>query len=548
MRAIGLWIAALGLITACGGKIRSVGERPWSPTPQSAAEAREARYQYAFTAQVVDAESLRAIPDFSVDALDRLPVAATILNPMGDSRGLFHLSRAYRPSEPEVISFPLLISAPGREPVIEWVDFRTDCDGGNCPGEKATLIGLRPLRQAGPPSGPVSLSPAAQALRSQGLGALLQSALARHKLDPEARRALSSGASDATARVLLLLGGTSGQTVPGLVAGLLGGSTGSQLPGGLGGALLSLLPLLVSTSPEAAAAFAAVSQILPYLKPVLEQMKSNGKGGKLVDLLLAMAGGNQSTNPWVAALAALLQQSKPAWGQWAMGSLLPLLQGMASGKTQGGAASDLLAKLLQDPAFQSLLANPKGADATAVLQAVLPLLHGLVGGNGAELVQLLNRLLAGKSDPLQALKDFPSSGADLDRYGRLIPFLAPLIDGLEGGQGKSLAAWLAPLLKSKNPGAALRAWALGNLSVDRTSPLLKALYPGLSRILRDTVPEKQLLASQLLSGFLGADLSDLAIEADVPGASAVIVRGNVRDLLKVAQLPNVVRMLGLEAR
>ena len=60
-------------------------------------------------------------------------------------------------------------------------------------------------------------------------------------------------------------------------------------------------------------------------------------------------------------------------------------------------------------------------------------------------------------------------------------------------------------------------------------------------MLKEGVPGKQIMASQLLQGLANGDFKNLKVTQDLQAASSVLLSGRAEDILKVAALPNVQR-------
>lgn len=516
-------------------------------------EAGQATYRYAFSGQVLNEITKTAVKDFSVSLLSEDSGVSAVLNALGDANGMFHISRNPTTQDPLFSSLPVLLSAPGFESTIQMLDMGSDCQSTNCPGTKPVGLALKPVADAvaelsGVNVAELSTTFVRHQMEKRGVPALFKQLLSAGKLDPTVSGLLARAKNkDFIPNVLVLLKGTSAGFTPDAVASLLG-SVGGEKVRGLAGMTSSLVPLIANSSPEVGSALLSVNSLLPYLTPIVGAVgdKQAGPLGQVISGLVV--GKNAEEN--LLNLASQMQgnSNNP---KLAMASFVPLVQNLVAKKPNASALpfANILTSSLKDPNLLNFIGvlGKKGAAADAGLPLLAtylqPLVQGLVGKNAPEIATLLNQLL--QKDGLMAIKEFKSL-PDQQKFAKLLPYIEPLIQGLNSKDSTALAGVLIPLVSSGNPALALRELLTkGSGNNETKAKFASLLFPSLQGLLGQTVPGKQLFTAQLLQGLLSGELKDLRVIQDLQGAPALVLSGQAMDLFKIAQLPNVAKVISL---
>jgi len=542
MRTIPVAMAAiLGICLAgCGNRVApKIVNQPGRPSLPTAEEAGNTSYRYAFSAQVTDAATGEPVPDFSV-AVSGTQGTTTIINPLGETNGVFHLSR----TDGEATTVPLVITAPGYEPVIQPVAVTADCSGSSCVGARPAAIELTPRAVE---TTPATLTPASALASTEpapkGTGLLRRLASLKQSgkisgafaavLAPAMSAATTSAASPASLSKLLVLlkpkaSDPTGQTTTGVLGSVKNEKLGKlvQLMTTVG---MTALPLIASTNPEIGAALSAVKVLLPYFQPMLSGL-GQGKAGGMGQLIAGL-------------LAAAPATGTPSLGtgsgsQWAS-LLLPMMQGLTGGKP-GNPLEFVLANLLK-PAGQTST-QPQTqlpSQLAGILPYLQPLIQGLAGQNGTQLSMLFNQLVG--TQGILGVRDLAKSPDASQTFAALLPFLEPLTRGLNSENAQSIAASLTPLLQSSNPASAVRSLLTRAGSGERPSvaTMLSALFPAAQSLTSGAIPNKQLFAAQLLQGLLGSSLTNVKILEDMKSLPGVVISASPSDVLKIAALPDV---------
>jgi hypothetical protein len=540
-------LALVAVAAGCGrigpGQARlTSGKGAGVPTAE---EAGQAVYRYAFSAQALDEGTGQVLPDFSVSLLSEDPAVSALMNSMGDKNGLFHISRNPGLADSAFKALPVLISAVGHKPSLQLLEVGADCVAGQCPGLKPLSLRLPKLDGTNFPSAS-ALAPlaATQLVNASGTAALFKEMIQSGKIDSGMQQ-LFSGAKngDVLNNVLVILSQGQGQDPGSLVQSLLSGASGEKLKG-LTGVASTLIPLIANTSPDTSKALLAANTLLPYLTPLLNQSGDTGLAGVLKTLLTE---GNAQQNLTNLVQAISNKQDKTQALQLAMATFLPMLQGLIA-KKQGTTTNpfqSLMLKTFLDPKFFTMIASlgdksiPKDQKLSTLLTYVQPLLQGLGGKNAPEIGYLFNLLI--QDGGLAALKDFPKDATAQEKFAKLIPYIEPIIRGLNGGEGSKLAGLLLPLLSGGNPAAAIK----NLIPQDASGSAIASLLPALEPLLKQTMPGKQVFSAQLLQGLVNGDFAALQVTQDLQGAPAVVMSGQARDLFKLINLPNVEKVVAL---
>ena len=566
-----LFVLLATVVAACGTRpsaIHGIANVPGVSGTMSAQEAGNATYRYAFSAQVLNERTGDALKQFAVSFLGQDTANGTVVNPLGDLNGMFHVSRTPTSNDAASTLMQVLVTAPGFAPVVQSVDVGADCTGSQCAGQKPLTILLKTLSTVAAtktPAKPAAFDPSTvtQLLDTKGAGDVFSALVGTGKIDPALQALLKkSNNNDVLTNVLVMLNGSSGSQTTALVTQLLSGISADKTKG-LGNVtsmMSTMLPMLVQSNPEVAAALVAVNQILPYLQPIVSGQGTKPSAASLMPLLAGLLGGKDPSGSMGTLLTQLMQGQggSSSGAQLAMTTLLPLLQGLvpANGTKPSlqNPLEGLLGSLLKDGNMLSLLSglgkkpSTGSADMQMMLTYLQPLIQALGGKNAGEMATLFNLLV--KKDGVVALKNFPAILEGDERFAKIAPFLDPVVRGLNSQDATKLATTLLPLLDKKNPAAAVRGLLTKGISAGNPnlSTLVGSLYPALSPLLKESVPGKQVFAAQLLQGLINGDLKTVNVTGDMSGNSSVVVAATARDLLKLAQLPNVDKLLSATAR
>ncbi len=552
MRGLRAWVLAMTLAVGAGCGKREMGAARLSggsqALPGTALEASQTTYRYAFSGQILDGNTGKALPDFGVSLLSEDGSLSALVNSMGGKNGVFHISRNPHANDSAVKSVKLLITAVSHKPLVQLVQVGADCLAGQCPGMKPVPLRLAPADS--PSFARAAFAPlnATQHMASVSPGVVFQELLQSGKLDPEIQKLFGTAKNgDILGNVLVILNSAQGADLQQLLSGA--SSEKLKALGLFSGAASVLVPLLTTTAPDVSSALAAANLILPYLGPILNH-QVDGKSSPLASILTTLLADPSSQQNLTSLIQAIARGDKKQTVQFAMATLLPLLQGLV-GKKAGTTANpfeNLLLKSVMDPKFFSLISSlgsaPKDQKLSLLLGYLQPLVQAMGGKTAPEVAYLFNLLL--QDGGIEAIKSFPKDSAAVEKFAQLVPFLEPLVRGLNGSQGAKLAEALAPILSSANPAAAVRDLLFQATAGGAASgPLISGLLPALAPLLSESVPGKQLLSSQLLQGLLNGDFASLQVTKDLQGFAAVVVSGQARDIFKLAQLPNVEKVVAL---
>jgi len=518
----------------------------------SAAEAGDSTYRYAFSGQVLDDTSSEPVKKFSVDLPAQDSAVSSVINALGDRNGMFHISRNPTLKDLATAAIPVVVSASGFEPQVQWVDVGSDCQGPNCPGSKPLSFFLKPLAAPTPtPSAGLSPATVRSAVNPQAIPSIFQNLLQVGKLDSTAGNLLAGAQNkDLLNNILVLLKGTNGDQATNAVSGLLGSIKSNNfknLSGALLGAANTLMPIIAATNPQIGGALLAVNTLLPYLAPIIGKVSGSQSGpmGQILGTFLQSGSGNVQTN-----LMGLVNafQGGGNGAQLAMTTFLPLLQNVLGQNISQGQPrpfQSLLLGALQDPKLMNTFQS--GGNANEKVQLLIsylqPLIQGLVGKEGTQIASLLNQFLY--KNGIFSLKDFPKDQAELEQFAKLVPFLEPLVRGLNSKDGKELASMLVPLLSKTNPAQAIQnllGKVNGNTNIGQVA---QALFPTIQTLVQQWVPGKQVFTAQLIQGLLNGDFKDLKVVQDLAGSPGLLLSGQARDVFKLAQLPNVEKVIAL---
>ncbi len=541
-------VVYLAILSACGGQIQP--SEPWTITPISAQEARRTTFPYAFSGQILSVGSDAVLTQFSVDVIGADPAVNSVLNPLGDKRGIFHISRSALKAEVETVVLPVLITAPAHEATVFYLEVKTDCFTLTCPGRPAHTLRLRtssvlPAR-AGTSDEAYSAANAERAIRTLGANQLFGQLNQQQKFDSTLQQVLASSKNgDQLTNILVVLNRSGEADRARLVANLLASATP---PSGaidfasiLSGVMRSVVPTLASISPEFAAALSVAKSVLPYLKPLLTEIVEKGEGGTLAKILALVLTG-QSADRNLTSMGTILASSHRA--QLGMGGFLPYAAEIASPAAEASAFGSVLYRSLVHAEAPGISVSHDPAQ-ELIVPYVRNLIQALGGKDGNELRLLFNRLV-GRSNPLKALKTFPASQEEAKQFSLLAPHLVTLTDGLNGQYEVPLTHFLMPIINSRNPAESLARTIRDSQSGEgEVGGLLKQIFPGVDKVWSENVSQKQLFAAQLVQGALRGEYQDVVVLKDLEGSPAIIISAQARDLFKIAQLPNVERLVAV---
>jgi len=551
------FVVVAALLLGCGGGSRNgfVAGHSNRKGNLTFHEAGEASYRFALSGQILDEATQSPIPNFSLSLLSSDSAVTSVINGLGNVNGLFHLSRNPSIRDDLFAQLPVLISAAGFEPIVQNLDLGADCKAEPCTETRPLklLMKARSLAQTEPTSFP-AFSAVTKLMEEKGISTLFKAMTSQGKADAAITGDLARANNrDLLTNVLVVLKPTSPGTAPDVVAKLLGSVPADalkSLASANAGMASALVPLLSSTNPKLGHQLVGISGALSYLSPLMGTV-SDHETGPLGQIVAGLLTGPDTDKTWMSLAQALqAQRTQP---QLAMPMFLPFSFGTANDTSSGEIFpfANAMKSSLRNPSllnFISSLAKP-GQTGTAsqrlLLQYAQPLLQGLVSKNAPEIATLLNSLV--QQDGLMAIKDFATL-ANHEKFVKLAPYLEPLIRGLNSQDSPHLAAALMPFLEQKNPALALRELLTkgsGNLATK--GEVAAAIFPALPAILNQAVPAKQIFSAQLLSGLVSGDLSDVKVTQDLSGMAGLILSGQARDIFKIAQLPNVERLMALPA-
>ncbi len=337
------------LVTGCGNrsalKIKNQDGISGIPT---ASEAAVTAYRYAFTAIVVDARTGMPVPGFAAGVVSDAPSVLGVINALGDRNGVFHVSRLPTPGEKVIDAMPVVVTAPGYEPLTRSVEIGANCTHFECAGTRPVVLPLRAATAATPPK------------------------------------------TDKTSQALLLLKGQRPAS-PGEIQGFLDLLKGEKIGATLG-SLDALLPY-VQTTVESKPLFASV---VPFFASLEKKSTQTPLTGVLTQALRDPAFFDLLTGK------TALHSDKNV--TFVLGYLQPLIQGL--GSKNGPELSVLFNALLKKEGVLGLKDLMKSANAQAyapLLPFVEPLVRGLNSEDAEKLASMLEPLLK-RVDPAGALK------------------------------------------------------------------------------------------------------------------------------------------------
>lgn len=535
MDSKGLWaLVFLLLLSACTEQRFDVSQFPNGkgegiPTGK---EAAEATFRFAFSGQVVNAATGDPVKQFSVQLAGYDSSVNSILNALGDRNGIFHISRTALNEEASYRSIPVVITASGFEPRVQMVDLGSDCDVWLCAGAKPTLLSLKPIAQEG---------------------------TTQSKSAPSTR--------ETSEAIVFFSDMTNGNRTEELVSGLLAGINSDSfknLSGALMGTAPSLIPVMTAKNPQVSNALLSVNTLLPYLTPILVHMaKNSGEKSPMGSILTTLLTNKDFQSNMLSLLASypMPGPSGKKQPQLAMASLMPLVEGFLRSVKAGDQApfSTILSAALKEPRFMMLLTregddeylkkishnSKRKRQSTQLLMAYLqPLLQGLLGKQAPEVASLFNDLV--KDSNLFRLRDLLKDADAKEKYAKLLPYIEPLIAGLNSKDAKALARLLEPIVSHRNPSLKLASFLTSTTSRNSNVAIVAAaLFPALNQVLTKYVPDKQLFTAQLLQGLVNGDIKNVNILQDLKGSPAVVVSGTEGELAKISQFQNVQSLVAL---
>jgi hypothetical protein len=500
-------------------------------------------YRYAFSGQIVDANSGAPLRVFSVSLLGGDSSVVTVINPLGQSQGLFHVSRDASASAAST-GATVVISSPGYQSAVQAVEVGTDCTSSGCSGKVPQIFALKTAL-------PANLNPSPVTPNSVASGSMTvpqQLALA-DDLQASGKLETSSDITAATVSkaVVLLNPQTAETTVPTVSTLLSTAPTAglSAIASIIGTITSAILPWLATIDPQLGAAFTAIKLVLTYLDPLINQVLAT------------------NTNPFVQIVAAVLQAfvNSPATttGTTSTNTLASVGLGSLPSSTTTTTATtstastnpfaNILTTVLKNPSAVQVKAPVKSAvkSATTTTTASLvsnylsPLIQALNSSAGPTLATLFNQLV--QQVGLSGLAQFPTGAAELDQYGKLAPYLQSLVQGLNNSDAAALTQLLTPVINSANPAGFLQQ--LLNPANAAFANVANAVFPALQIVTSTWVPGKQVLGAQMLNAVFGGRLSSVQVQQDLAGAPSLVMTGNATSLLKMAQLPNVEKVVVL---
>jgi len=547
----------------------------------------EKYFKYAYSGIIFNDSTDQPITNFSIDLITEDPAISSVINALGNLEGLFHISRNPEGNQPIENEVPVLISAPGFESIIKKISLGYDCQTANCLGTLPNRFLLKPeldVASLDPLVSAITLLAKSvdESISSQGALTIFNDLLQKGKIDSQLQNLLSSSNNgDQLTNILVLLNGAVGDSANAaeLVSSILANISDvsvdnlvSKLPILRDKGFNSFSPLLAGTSPDLSSALVSANMLIPYLKPIIDQAVAKNPSPALKVLQGLLDDPNVANN--IVKLADELKKIKAgetSSAQFASAGFLPFLGDLASGFSQNQptaiAYDDILTNSLRNKALadvlkkreQDLAAAANDPDELLKIQKriwfanlmqtigpmIQPLIQGLLTKQAPALAPLLNQV-GSQSNPAQLAANFLEQGG-ANQFAKILPYLEPVISGLSGEQQAALSAFLTPFLKKEDPSKTFQNFFSeqnGNLA--QLAEAASALFPGLTEVLNQKVPSKQVFTAQLIQGLLDGSFKNLSVVKELQGASAIVISGRARDIFKIAQLPNVQKVIALE--
>lgn len=514
----------------------------------SYSEAGRETYRYAFSGQILDETTKVPVPKFSVELVGDDPAIATILNSLGDERGLFHISRTAATETMQFATVPVIISASGYEPFVQMVDLGSDCLNVGCPEVRPTPFLLKPVPATQSPNRPLSAKKIQEIITQKGIPGLFRDLINLGKWDAKTRVELSQArnAELLTNVVIFLKVPDRRSVIADLNAIFKDGEERrlSKIPVTWTGRSHEVVEI-AREHREVASSLLAVGELLPYLNGIAPKL-SVGEGGPLAGLVHRFL----SEKDTEAQLAAMVMKSKAETkSELAMASLMPLLQGWISKGNSSTAYEGFLNRALSETTNMEWLSSDSfrstDDDISLFIKYLQPLAQAFVGKQGVILMRDFNRLIAGEG--LKNLHAFDGARAE---FMALAPYVIPLVRGLGSQDAKRLTRALYPILQRKDPALVIRniIVRMDTMESEKRSRVIATLFPAAGDWAQQAVPAKQILASQILAGLYFGDFKEVHVTQDLLGGRAVVVSAQARDIFKLTMLPNVEKILILKDR
>jgi len=528
------------------GEVALQEDQNQNNAPQISQRGKRSSYSYAFSGQVVDGSTEHPVTAFSVEIGGNDPAIMSILNSLGDSTGLFHISRLPATEENSFTTVPLIISASGYQPVIHLVDLGSDCHQLDCPQVRPTRFSLQSEVKASPGEELTSPRRLQDVITQKGIPALFKHLmnLGKWNRDTEVQLAQARGSQIFSAVVFLKTAPTGVHEFNSVMKDS-DETKRSKLPKKWNGMSHEVMEVASSNS-SVATALLSTGELLPYLRLVANDLKAE-EGGELAGLLGRFLA-DADLKGQLASLLTPVRASKES-PELAMASFAPMVQNWL-GKTDKRELSypGLLPTALGQVATMksislasnvSQIGQPETDAILFLMKYLKPLAQAFAGKQGDVLMEEFNRLVT--VEPLKALKGFKGMAS----HGKLAPYLGALVDGLNGPEAGSLCEALYPIVTRKNPGAVIRniVVRVDLLENERAVKVVQALFPSASYWAKSVVPAKQLFASQILTGLFNSDFKEVRVTRDLSGAPAVVLSAQARDLVKLSILSNIDRVI-----
>jgi hypothetical protein len=524
----------------------------------SAKEAADTYFKYAFSGQVLSSETNEQIKEFSIDILATDQAISTVLNNLGDRNGLFHISRKPIASDKAYSHLPILISAKDHEPIVEFIEVGSDCNSYGCKGLKPKQFSLQKKDSSAPNYTQQELSSAnTQKLTdAKAVTKAFNELMYSGKIDSVASSVLGNAKkTENIQNILVVLNSSTQETANSVVPSLLQNSqtnSNDKFKNLLKTILqmgTALIPVLANTNPEVGTAILAINAIMPYLSPMIGNI---GKGGGIGSIIANyLADPNFQTN-LLNLINSFAKKGNGNSAQLAFATFLPLVQQIVNQSNLAKSQkplSKIIVAALNDPTLMGLflnMGNPnwkKNLNLEMLFTYLQPLIQALWGKESNQIAELFNQLV--KQYGIMGIKELKNNPEALIKYAQLIPYIEPLIKALKSGDGPTLTALLQQILSNSNPAASV-ANLVNQKSTNNMVQLAKILFPTIQTLLEQWVPSKQIFAAQLMQGLTNGDFRDVKVTSDIQGSPAVIISGQSLDILKLASLPNVAKVVALK--
>ena len=369
-------------------------------------EAGQQTYPYAFSGQILDENTKEPVSKFSVELVGDDPAITTVLNQLGDERGLFHISRTPATETLQFSTAPLIISAVGYEPFVQMVDLGSDCLSANCPGVRPTPFFLKPVAGQTPAQKSLSIRKIQEIITQKGVSGLFRELISLGKWDSKTRNDLSQARNaELYPQVVVFLKAPSEDVTADLAAILHDADEKrlSKVPAQWTGRSQEMVEV-AREHREVATSLLSVGDLLPYLNVIAPKLSAQA-GGPLAGLVQRFLSEKNYESQLAAMMVSPKSENKP---ELAMVSLMPLLQGWISKGASSANYEGFLNHALSDRTTLEWLTQESfqasNDDVSLFAKYLQPLALGFVSKQGVLLMKEFNDIVG--SEGLKNLRAF----------------------------------------------------------------------------------------------------------------------------------------------